>query len=347
DCFYAQVHMRDDPSLRGKPVVIGGSPTGRGVVAAASYEARVYGVRSAMPAAQAVKRCPHAIFLKPEFPRYRRESQHIFEVFRDFTPIVQPASLDEAYLDVSEHLGTFPSATAVAQEIRRRVREERDLTVSVGVGPNRLVAKIASDYHKPDGLTVVRPKDVRRFLDSMPVRRLHGVGPATEARLGELGIKTIADLRAKELDELRQRFGRHGSVLWHYARGLDDRPVRTQRERKSLGHERTYAQDLATVEQMEGQIAWLSERVAEGLQKKELRGRTVTLKVRYPDFTTLTRARTLPYAVDQTGPILTAALELLKQTDAGRGQSVRLLGVTASSLEGRDEQAQLELWSAA
>ncbi|MEM8998012.1 MAG: DNA polymerase IV, partial [Acidobacteriota bacterium] len=213
--------------------------------------------------------------------------------------------------------------------------------------PNRLVAKIASDYHKPDGLTVVRPKDVRRFLDPMPVRRLHGVGPATEARLAEMGIKTIADLREKELDELRQRFGRHGSVLWHYARGLDDRPVRTQRERKSLGHERTYAQDLATLEQMEGQIAWLSERVAEGLQKKELRGRTVTLKVRYPDFTTLTRARTLPFAVDTTGPILTAALELLKQTDAGRGQSVRLLGVTASSLEGRDEQAQLELWSAA
>ncbi|MEM1178372.1 MAG: DNA polymerase IV [Acidobacteriota bacterium] len=347
DCFYAQVHMRDDPSLRGKPVVIGGSPTGRGVVAAASYEARVYGIRSAMPAAQAVKRCPHAIFLKPEFPRYRDESSLIFDIFRDLTPVVQPASLDEAYLDVSEHLGDFPSATAVAQEIRRRVKEERDLTISVGVGPNRLVAKIASDYHKPDGLTVVRPKDVQRFLDPQPVRRLHGVGPATEARLGQLGVKTIADLRAQELEDLRQRFGRHGSVLWRYARGLDDRPVRTTRERKSLGHERTYAQDLHNLEQMEAQIEWLAERVAEGLQKKELRGRTVTLKVRYPDFTTLTRARTLAYAVDTTGPIATAALDLLKQTDAGRGQSVRLLGVTASSLEGRDGQAQLELWSAA
>ena len=172
DCFYAQVHMRDDPSLRGKPVVIGGSPTGRGVVAAASYEARVYGIRSAMPAAQAVKRCAHAIFLKPEFPRYREESAKIFEIFREFTPIVQPASLDEAYLDVSEHLGELPSATAVAQEIRRRVKDERDLTVSVGVGPNRLIAKIASDYHKPDGLTVVRPKQVQRFLDPLPVRYL-------------------------------------------------------------------------------------------------------------------------------------------------------------------------------
>ena len=347
DCFYAQVHMRDDPSLRGKPVVIGGSPTGRGVVAAASYEARVYGVRSAMPAAQAVKRCPHAIFLKPEFPRYREESSKIFEIFREFTPIVQPASLDEAYLDVSEHLGSLPSATAVAQEIRRRVKEERDLTVSVGVGPNRLIAKIASDYHKPDGLTVVRPKQVQRFLDPMPVRRLHGVGPATEARLKSFGVETIADLREKELDELRQRFGRHGAMLWHYARGIDERPVRTHRERKSLGHERTYAQDLATLEQMEAQIEWLSERVAEGLQKKELRARTVTVKVRYPDFTTLTRARTLSDAVDTTAPILTAALDLLKQTEAGRGKNVRLLGVTASALESRDEQAQRELFSAA
>ncbi|MEM6796432.1 MAG: DNA polymerase IV [Acidobacteriota bacterium] len=344
DCFYAQVHMRDDPSLRGKPVVIGGSPNGRGVVAAASYEARQFGIRSAMPAAQAVKRCPRAVFLKPEFPRYRDESALIFEIFRRFTPIVQPASLDEAYLDLTDHLGSWPTATAVAQEIRRLVRQERDLTVSVGVGPNRLVAKIASDYHKPDGLTVVRPNKVQRFLDPLPVRRLHGVGPATEARLGKLGIETIAELREHPLEELSQRFGRHGAALWHHARGLDDRPVRTHRERKSLGHERTYSQDLGTLEQMDEQIDWLSDKVAEGLQKKELQGRTVTVKVRYPDFTTLTRARTLAEPVTEAPVIAQIAKGLLRQTEAGTSQDVRLLGVTASGFGGADEVLQLPLF---
>ncbi|MCG8455748.1 MAG: DNA polymerase IV [Holophagales bacterium] len=333
DCFYAQVHMRDDASLRGKPVVIGGSPAGRGVVAAASYEAREFGIRSAMPAAQAVKRCPHAIFLKPEFPRYRAESERIFTILREMTPIVQPASLDEAYLDVSEHLEPWGSATAVAQEIRRRVREERRLTISVGVGPNRLIAKIASDYHKPDGLTVVRPKQVRRFLDPLPVRRLHGVGPATETRLHGLGVRTIADLRQRSLEELRSRFGSHGQGLWNYARGIDERPVRTHRERKSLGHERTYAEDLRGLEAMDAELERLSEMVAAGLAKKELLARTVTVKVRYPDFTTLTRSRTLPQPVAAGERISALARELLRQTEAGTRQNVRLLGVTASGLE--------------
>ncbi|RMH20756.1 MAG: DNA polymerase IV [Acidobacteria bacterium] len=342
DCFYAAVHMRDDPSLAGKPVVIGGSPAGRGVVAAASYEVRRYGVHSAMPAAQAVRRCPHAVFIRPDFPRYRRESQAIFAIFRDFTPIVQPASLDEAYLDVTAHLAPWGSATAVAREIRRRVREERGLTVSVGVGPNRLVAKIASDFDKPDGLTVVPPHKVQDFLDPLPVRRILGVGPATERALHGMGIETIADLRARSREELEARFGRHGAGLYRYSRGIDERPVRTERVRKSLGHERTYPRDLATLEQMDAELERLSQMVAGGLRKKELLARTLTVKVRYADFTTLTRARTLPAGVDDPATIAAVAKELLRATDAGR-RPVRLLGVTGSGFD-RDGPEQLWLF---
>ncbi len=340
DCFYAAVHMRDDPSLSGKPVIIGGSPQGRGVVAAASYEVRRYGVRSAMPAARAVKLCPHAVFIKPDFRRYQAESRAIMEIFRELTPVVQPASLDEAYLDVTDHLEPWGSATAVAKEIRRRVRGERGLTVSVGVGPNRLIAKIASDYHKPDGLTVVKPHQVEAFLDPLPVRRLHGVGPATEKALAELGVHTIADLRALPLDVLEQRFGRHGRGLYDYSRGIDERPVRTHRERKSLGHERTYPRDLRRLSEMEAQIEDLSSRVAEGLEKREISARTITVKVRYPDFTTLTRARTLPQPTASARRIAAVARELLRQTEAAR-RSVRLLGVTASGLV---QGGPVQLW---
>ncbi|MEL7061123.1 MAG: DNA polymerase IV [Acidobacteriota bacterium] len=340
DCFYAQVHMRDDPSLRGKPVVIGGSPQGRGVVAAASYEARAFGIRSAMPAAQAVRRCPQAIFLKPEFSRYRQESDRIFEIFRRFTPIVQTASLDEAYLDVTDHLGKHPGATAVAREIRRQVLEERRLTVSVGVGPNRLIAKIASDFHKPDGLTVVRPDQVRAFLDPQPVRRIHGIGPATEKALAALGVKTIGDLRRLPRDLLVERFGRHGAGMWRSAQGLDDRPVRVERRRKSLGHERTYAQDLETLEAMDEQLDLLAGKVADGLARRELEARTITVKVRYDDFTTKTRARSQPERARFSAERLAAVgKELLRQTEAGR-RRVRLLGLTASGFEREEPQAQ-------
>lgn len=342
DCFYAQVHMRDDPSLRGRPVVVGGSPSGRGVVAAASYEAREFGIHSAMPAARAVRLCPDAVFLRPQFPLYREESEKVFEIFRRFTPVVQPASLDEAYLDLTEHLVPWRSATHVAREIRRRVREERGLVLSVGVAPNRLVAKIASDFHKPDGLTVVRPSQVRDFLAPLSVREIHGVGPATAERLAELGVETVEDLRRLDLDLLTRRFGRHGASLHAYARGVDERPVRTSRERKSLGHERTYASDLRSLEEMDEQIEWLAGKVAEGLEKRELLAGTITTKVRYADFTTLTRSRSFPDPVMSARGIADVARQLLRQTDAGR-RHVRLLGVTASSLE-RDVGVQLELF---
>ncbi|MDA8018387.1 MAG: DNA polymerase IV [Thermoanaerobaculia bacterium] len=334
--------MRDDPTLRGKPVVVGGSPTGRGVVAAASYEARAFGIRSAMPAAQAVRLCPDTIFLKSDFSRYREESSHVFDIFHRFTDVVQPASLDEAYLDLTDDLVPYRSATHVAQEIRRMVLRERGLTLSIGVAPNRLVAKIASDYHKPDGLTVVRPHQVLDFLEPLSVRRVHGVGPATAERLGRLGVETIGDLRRLDPETLTARFGRHGRGLHDYARGIDDRPVRTQRERKSLGHERTYSRDLRTLAEMDEQIEWLSQRVAHGLEKRELVARTITVKVRYGDFTTLTRSKTLAEPPMTADHIASLGRALLRQTDAG-DRSVRLLGVTASGLD-RDAMVQLELF---
>ncbi len=331
DCFFAAVHMRDDPSLRGKPLVIGGDPGGRGVVAAANYEVRKFGVHSAMPASRAYRLCPHAIFLRPDFARYSRESEAIYGIYREYTPLIQTVSLDEAYLDVSDHLGRFETARALAQEIRRRVLAERGLTVSVGVGPNRLVAKIASDFRKPDGLTVVPPARVLDFLAPLPVRRLHGVGPATERALAELGITTVAELRERTREELGERFGRYGEVLYHHARGEDERPVETHHERKSLGQERTYQEDLADVPAMEAEIERLAERVAAGLARRELAARTVTLKVRYGDFTTVTRSHSLGHAVSAAAELAECARELLRATEAP-SRPVRLLGVTTSRL---------------
>jgi DNA polymerase-4 len=342
DCFYAAVHMRDDPSLRGLPVVIGGRPEGRGVVAAASYEARKYGVHSAMPSSRALRLCPEVVFIPPDFRRYSRESEKIFAIYREITPLVQAVSIDEAYLDVTDHLGEWGTATRVAKEIRRRVREERGLTVSVGVGPNRLIAKIASDFHKPDGLTVVPPHKVQAFLDPLPVRRLHGVGPATERALAELGIQTVADLRARPPEDLLDRFGlKHGRLLWEFAQGIDDRPVETHQERKSLGTENTYAVDLRDLAGMDEEIDRMAAEVAAGLARRELAACTVTLKVRYDDFTTLTRSRTFTFPVCSAGPIAAAARDLLRKTDAP-ARPVRLLGVTASNLvQGQMEQLWL------
>ncbi len=335
DCFYAAVHARDDPALRGVPLIIGGRPEGRGVVAAASYEVRRFGVHSAMPSSRAARLCPQAVFLPPDSPRYRRESEEIFRIFRSFTPLVQAVSIDEAYLDVTDHLGGHGSATGVAKEIRRRVKEERGLTVSIGVGPNRLVAKIASDFDKPDGLTVVRPRAVEEFLAPLPVRRLHGVGPATEKALEALGVRTIADLREVPLERLSERFGRHGRVLHDFSRGIDERRVTTHRERKSLGKETTFGEDLTEPSEMEAVIDRLAGSVAESLARRSITGSTVTLKVRYDDFTTVTRSATRGLPVASAEEIAEIGRELLRSTEATR-RPVRLLGVTVSKLSGED-----------
>jgi DNA polymerase-4 len=331
DCFYAAVHMRDDPSLVGKPVVVGGDPSGRGVVAAANYEARKFGIHSAMPAAEARRRCADTIFLRPDFNRYREESQAIFDIYREYTPLVQTLSLDEAYLDVSEHLGAFGSATAIAEDIRRRVRKERRLTVSVGVGPNKLVAKIASDQDKPDGLTVVRPSQAAAFLAPLPVRRLHGVGPATEKILLSMGLKTIADLREASVDLLSTRFGHWGRAMQQRACGIDDRPVHNDHVRKSLSTERTFEENIGEAAAIDELLSSLAEEVARGLTKRELVASTITIKVRYPDFTTPTRSHTLPTPTSDVATIVAVAQELVRRTEAST-RSVRLLGVGASNL---------------
>jgi DNA polymerase-4 len=329
--------MRDDPKLRGKPVIVGGSPSGRGVVAAASYEVRRYGVHSAMSAARAKRLCPHAIIVRPDFSRYRREADAIFEIYRRFTPLMQPASLDEAYLDVTDHLGSFSTGMAIAKEIRRLVRKERSLTVSVGVGPNRLIAKIASDFRKPDGLTVVHPGRVRAFLDPLPVRKLHGVGPSTERALHALGIRTVAQLRAARRQKLVDRFGeKWGGMLTRIARGKDDRPVVIERERKSLGHERTFRTDLRGLRALEEPMGKLVGLVADGLSKRQLTGRTITVKVRYGDFETLTRSATLPLPTSDEEVIGRYARRLLRKTEAAR-RPVRLLGVTVSNMVRRED----------
>jgi DNA polymerase-4 len=343
DCFYAAVHMRDDPSLQGKPVVIGGTPEGRGVVAAASYEARHFGIHSAMPSSRALRLCPQVIFIPPDFRRYRRESEKIFALYREITPVIQTVSLDEAYLDLTGRLDAFGTATRAAREIRRRVREERGLTVSVGVGPNRLIAKIASDFHKPDGLTVVPPQRVQAFLDPLPVRRLHGVGPATEKVLAGMGVATVADLRTRSLEELLGRFGRHGRTLFEFARGIDERPVEVHQETKSLSTENTYRVDLHAVTEMEREVKRMGEEVAAALARGRFAACTITLKVRYADFTTVTRSRTLSYPVADAASIVTCAKDLLSRTEAGK-RPVRLLGVGASTLV-RGRMAQLPLFA--
>lgn len=336
DSFFAAVHMRDEPHLRAVPLVVGGDPNGRGVVSTANYAAREYGIHSAMPAAQAQRLCPEAVFLRPDIERYRRESERIMAIFRDFTDTVEPASLDEAYLDLT---GRVRSATWAAERIRERVRTETGLTVSIGVSSSRLVAKIASDWDKPDGCTVVPPAEVVDFLAPLPVRRLHGVGPATEQVLMGLGITTVAELRTLGRARLGELLGRFGLALHDYAHGIDDRPVGVPRERKSLGAEDTFPRDLRDRAGMESELARLAGHVAEQLTARGLAGRTVTLKVRYPDFRTVTRSHTSDRPQSTAEELAARAAALLDRTEAGE-LGARLLGVTVSTLEERTGGAE-------
>lgn len=343
DCFYAAIHQRDDPTLRGRPVVVGGSPDSRGVVAAASYEARRYGIRSAMPSAQARRLCAETVFLRPDFAKYREESRRVIDIFRSFTSVVQPVSIDEAYLEVTDCYQPFGSATAIARAIRERIRAELDLTVSVGVGPNRLVAKIASDANKPDGLTVVPPHRVLDFLAPLSVRKLQGVGPATERILAEeLGVRTVGELRALSAESLVERLGRYGETLYSFARGRDERAVESSTERKSYSSERTYERDLRELEVVDQEVATQAQEVAEGLVRHHLLGATVTVKVRFPDFTTVTRSQSLPYPTADAPELVAVARMLLRRTDAGR-RPVRLLGVGVSRLLAEERRRQLVL----
>src|SRR6266702_8190770 len=291
DAFYASVEQRDNPELRGKPVAVGGSRE-RGVVAAASYEARRFGVHSAMPSVIAKRKCPDLIFVKPRFDAYKAISRQIREIFAEYTPIIEPLSLDEAYLDVTENLKGIISATRIAEEIRARIRAETELTASAGVSYNKFLAKLASDHQKPDGLFVITPEMGPTFVETLSVRKFHGVGPATAKKMARLGIATGLDLRAQTLTFLQQHFGKAGSYYYWAARGIDERPVRADRIRKSVGAENTFPVDLFTYEAARDALREIIDTVWSYCERSGTRGRAVTVKIKFANFRQITRSRT-------------------------------------------------------
>jgi DNA polymerase-4 len=340
DAFYASVEQRDKPELKGQPVVVGGG-TNRGVVAAASYEARKFGIRSAMPMAEAIRRCDHLIRVKPRMSHYKHASEIIFSIFREFTPLVEGLSLDEAFLDVTASVKLFGSPERIASSIKQRIVEETALTASVGVAQNKLVAKIASDLDKPDGLTIVLPNDYRERLDPLPVRVIPGIGRETLKRLDEIQVSTVRDLRLASDRNLQPIFGRFTDKTRERASGIDNRPVVPGREEKSISAEETYDQDLSRRGDMNRELLRLSDRTAARLRKSSLGAATVQLKIRRADFATYTRQKSVKPPVNGTDQIYAVARELLDTWLAGNpGARIRLLGVGGSNLAPA-EQADL------
>lgn len=330
DAYYASIEVRDNPELRGKPLVVGGSPDSRGVVCTASYEARKFGVRSAMACATAYRLCPEAIFIRPNFEKYTESSKVIREIFSRYTSLIEPLSLDEAYLDVTDNaLGL--RATQIAKRIQDDIIRELDLTGSAGVAPNKLVAKIASDVNKPKGITVVMPEQVLKFMGSLSLRKIHGIGPATEKRLEKRGLHSCRDIWPWTIEALEKELGNLGPWLYNRSRGIDERPVRTSRERKSLGKEDTFSVDILDLGALDTELVKLVEKVARAMQRKEILGKTVTLKVKYADFTINTRSQTLSNPLNEAKTILDVCRELMKLTEAGQ-RKIRLLGVSLNNL---------------
>ena len=341
DAFFASVEQRDAPELRGLPVAVGGS-SDRGVVAAASYEARKFGVRSAMPSVTAKRLCPDLVFRKGRFDVYKEVSRQIRAIFRDYTSHVEPLSLDEAYLDVTDDLLGIGSATRIAEDIRRRIRAETQLTASAGVSYNKFLAKLASDQNKPDGLCVIRPGEGAAFVQGLPIRRFHGVGPKGAEKMARLGIETGADLAAKDLAWLRAHFGSFAEYLYRAARGIDLRPVRANRIRKSVGGERTFAEDISTGPALRETLDGIVEIVWDSIERTQAKGRTVTLKMKYTDFQISTRARSLQQPVAGKAEFARIARALLDEA-LPLPLPIRLMGLTLSNLEGaRGEKAPLD-----
>lgn len=337
DAFYASVEQRDNPELRGKPVAVGGSAA-RGVVAAASYEARKFGVYSAMPSITAKRKCPDLIFVPPRFEVYREVSQQIREIFAEYTPLIEPLSLDEAYLDVTENLKGMEIATEIAEEIRVKIKAATSLTASAGVSYNKFLAKMASDQRKPDGLFVITPKNGPGFVEALPVKKFHGVGPATAERMRTYGIETGLDLKSKSLAFLQEHFGKSGPYFYGIARGIDERQVRPDRVRKSVGAEDTFVEDIFQLGPARRELQPLIEKVWRHCEANDISGKTVTVKVKYSDFTQATRSKTVATLVTGVSEISEIA-DLLLSSVYPFKLGVRLLGVTLSSLnvqEGED-----------
>ncbi len=341
DAFYASVEQRDQPELRGKPLAVGGAGA-RGVVASASYEARRFGVRSAMPSSTARRLCPDLLFVKSRFDVYRQVSHQIREIFLDYTDLVEPLSLDEAYLDVTDNKKGMKSATLVAQEIRRRIEEETQLTASAGVSFNKFLAKIASDVNKPNGIKVITPPEAMAFLDALAIEKFHGVGKVTADKMKRMGILTGADLKNFSEIELVQRFGKVGAHYYKIVWAQDDRPVNPHRIRKSIGAERTFSEDLTEIPAMKEKLAYLSGVVFEYMQKAENFGRTVTLKIKSADFKISTRSRTFSTEITQLEYLTQIVFELLDENQE-EVEKVRLLGVTVSNLQKEHEVEGIQL----
>jgi len=336
DAFYASVEQRDRPALKGKPVIVGGDPNHRGVVAACSYEARKFGIHSAMASATAVKLCPAAVFIRPRFDVYRGVSSQIREIFHEYTDLVEPLSLDEAFLDVTDNFKAMASATLIAREIKQKIYQRTGrLTASAGVSFNKFLAKVASDIHKPDGLTVITPEMADRFIDRLPIRKFFGVGKVTEEKMIGLGIKTGADLKKCNPEKLSQLFGKSGSYFYHIAHGRDDRPVEPNRIRKSIGKETTLYEDIDDRDLMLEILEDIAVKLESLLIRREAKGRTITLKIKYFDFKSITRSVTIAEPVESASVIMKHVNPLLVKTEAGP-RKVRLLGISISNFHTRE-----------
>lgn len=347
DAFYASVEQRDNPELRGKPLAVGGSAA-RGVVAAASYEARAFGVYSAMPSVTAKRKCPDLIFVPPRFDVYKAVSHQIREIFAEYTPLIEPLSLDEAYLDVTENLKGMAVATEIALEIRAKIKQVTGLNASAGISYNKFLAKMASDLNKPNGQAVITPKNGPTFVEALPVKKFHGVGPATAERMRKFGIETGLDLKSKSLIFLQEHFGKSGPYFYGIARGIDERQVRPDRIRKSVGAEDTFVEDIDDLERATAELKPLAEKVWRYCAAQAISGKTLTVKIKYSDFTQATRSRTGPVQFANMIDVFDAASGLLATVYPFK-RSVRLLGVTLSSLtndrpsDATQEQPQFDL----
>lgn len=330
DAFFASVEERDNPELRGKPVIVGGDPTGRGVVAACSYSARSFGVHSAMSCAKAIRLCPEAVFIRPRKERYRQVSHEIMAIFRQYSDMVEPLSVDEAFLDVTENKKKIPSATWTAQTICREIFATTGLTASAGVSYNKFLAKVASDENKPNGITVITPEEAIRFICRLPVRKFYGVGRVTEKKMHGLGIKTGADLVSYEQNELVGLFGKAGAFFYDIVRGVDNRPVGVRKGNKSVGCETTMEKDIDDISEMLSILNALAHRIEQSLTRKKLKGRTIILKIRYFDFLTVTRSCTFRTPFDTASEMIASLPRLLASTEVGH-KKVRLLGISVSN----------------
>lgn len=343
DAFYASVEQRDNPTLQGKPLIVGGEPDSRGVVAAASYEARKFGVRSAMSSSRAKALCPQAIFVRPQMRKYRRISNSVFGILREYSDLVEPLSLDEAFVDVTENKKNLRYAREVAKDMRAKIYEYTGLTASCGLADCKFLAKIASDLNKPNGMAIITPENKLRFLENLPIRKIPGVGRVTEERMLQLGISTVGRLREYPLEDLKRIFGKSG--IWYYqlAQGIDDREVQPNRERKSIGSENTFLSDTKSKEFLHSEIEAHAERISSVLRKKGMFARTITVKVKYADFTQITRSKTSLQLVSSMDEIIRIGKLLLDETEAF-SRPVRLLGVSVSGLELPIQDPQLALF---